>query len=285
MSLLEVTGLDKTFHTRSTSLWRTKRSPYHAVDDVSLTIERGETYSLVGESGAGKSTVGRLILRLVTPDAGSVRLNGTELTSLSDADMRLQRRAMQVVFQNPYGSFNPRHTIGDAIIEPLDYYEIGSASDRRKRVLELAERVGIGAHLLTKYPGHLSGGELQRAAIARVLTVDPELIICDEIVSALDVSIRALVINLMKDLQADLGISYLFIAHDLALVEAISDRVGVMQHGRMVEQGTTADIFERPTQEYTRALLAAIPTGHQRSDVPPTSPAPRATPAERVSAR
>lgn len=273
MTLLDVRGLHKTFSRTQTGLWRTKKTPFVAVDDVSLQVEAGETYSLVGESGAGKSTVGRLILRLIQPDAGNVLLDGVDLVDLSEAEIRAQRRKLQVVFQNPYGSFNPRHTVGHAIREPLDYYDIGTPRDRDARVHELAERVGIGAHLLTKHPGHLSGGELQRAAIARVLTVEPKLIVCDEIVSALDVSIRALVINLLKDLQADLGISYLFIAHDLALVEVISDRVGVMRRGRLVEQGTTRDVFQNPQDEYTRTLLAAIPTGGRPRAAETASPA------------
>lgn len=271
MTLLEVVGLDKTFHTKRATLWRSKPVTHHAVDNVSLSIGEAETYSLVGESGAGKSTVGRLILRLVEPDSGTATMNGVDLLALKPAELRKQRRDLQVVFQNPYGSFNPRHSVGAAILEPLDYYEIGTPEQRRRRVAELAERVGLGSHLLERYPGHLSGGELQRAAIARVLTVEPKLIVCDEIVSALDVSIRALVINLMQDLQRELGVSYLFIAHDLALVEAISDKVGVMQHGRMVEQGATADVFERPQEDYTKALLAAIPTG-QHSPAAPKIP-------------
>ncbi|MET7335412.1 ATP-binding cassette domain-containing protein [Nonomuraea sp. NPDC005650] len=253
MSLLEVEALTKVFR-------RHHGEPGHrAVDQVSFTVEPGETMALVGESGAGKSTTGRLVLRLIEPDSGSVALGGADVRALSRRDLRTFRRRAQMVFQDPHSSLDPRIPIAESVAEPLVVHRIGSRAERRDRVADLLERVGIGAHLLNRYPAQLSGGQLQRAAIARALTTDPELIVCDEPVSALDVSIQAQVINLLTDLQAERGIAYLFITHDLALVEAFADTVAVMRNGAIVEQATVEQLFRAPRQEYTRELLDAVP--------------------------
>lgn len=253
MSLLQVDGLTKTFRRR-------RGEPGHrAVDGVSFTIARGETLALVGESGAGKSTTGRLILRLIEPDAGTVVLGGTDVRALERSALRAFRRRAQMIFQDPYSSLDPRVPIGTSVAEPLAVHRIGTRQERRDRAADLLERAGIGSHLLNRYPAQLSGGQLQRAAIARALMTDPELIVCDEPVSALDVSIRAQVVNLLSDLQAERGISYLFITHDLALVEAFAHKVAVMRNGRIVEQAPVDQLFRDPRQDYTRELLDAVP--------------------------
>jgi len=258
MSLLEVSGLGKTFVTRR-SLLGIPTARVEAVRDVSFTVEPGETLALVGESGTGKSTAGRLVLRLIEPDAGSVRFEGTNVLALSRFELRAMRRRMQMVFQDPYSSLDPRVPIGRSIGEPMLIHFGTPRRERERKTTELLERVGFGADMLVRYPRELSGGQLQRVAIARALTLGPRLIVCDEPVAALDVSVRAQVLNLMAELQRDLGIAYIFISHDLALVEVIAHRVAVMRAGSIVEMGGVRDIFGRPQHAYTRELLAAIP--------------------------
>ena len=255
MSLVEVEGLTKTFRARGGH----KAGAVVAVDQVSFALDVGTTLAVVGESGAGKSTLARLVLRLIEPDSGVVRFDGTELTSLSARTMRQHRRDMQMVFQDPYSSLDPRWTIGRSVTEPLKVHLGTNKSDREKRAKELLDRVGLGRHLTTRLPHQLSGGQLQRVSIARALSVDPKLIVCDESVAALDVSVRAQVLNLLLDLQEERGVAYLFVAHDLAIVARFSDNVLVMRNGKTVETGSTAALFAAPQDPYTRELLATIP--------------------------
>ena len=262
-TLLEVAGLSKTFRAPR-RLFGAQREPQRAVRDVSFTLAPGETLALVGESGAGKSTTGRLVLRLIEPDSGTVRLAGTDLLALGAAELRAQRRRMQMIFQDPFSSLDPRVPIGDSVAEPLLVNFGMKRHERIEQAATLLERCGMGRQHLGRYPADLSGGQLQRAAIARALTLNPDLIVADEPVAALDVSVRAQVLNLMKDLQDEYGIAYLFITHDLALVEVIADRVAVMQGGEIVESGTVEKIFGAPEQPYTKDLLAAIPVPDPR---------------------
>jgi oligopeptide transport system ATP-binding protein len=256
--LLVADDLQKTFGSPRRLLGRT-REPFHAVRGVSFTLAAGETLALVGESGAGKSTTGRLILRLIEPDAGRVEFDGTDVRALSADALRAMRRRMQMIFQDPFGSLDPRVPIGDSVAEPLLVHFRMKHSERLDRAAALLERCGMGTHHLGRYPADLSGGQLQRAAIARALTLSPQLIVADEPVAALDVSVRAQVLNLMKELQEELGMAYLFITHDLALVEVIADRVAVMQHGEIVDEGAVDRIFADAEHEYTKELLSAIP--------------------------
>jgi oligopeptide transport system ATP-binding protein len=258
MTLLSAVGLAKSFPRRH-DLFGRARDHVPAVRDVSFDIAPGETLALVGESGAGKSTVGRLVLRLVEPDSGTVSFEGTDITALDGAAMRKLRQRMQMIFQDPHSSLDPRITVGESIGEPLLVHFRMPRAERRDTAASLLERVGMSHRDLDRLPGALSGGQLQRVAIARALTLKPRLIVCDEPVAALDVSIRAQVINLMKDLQEEMGIAYLFISHDLALVRVIADRVAVMQAGVIVEHGPTDGIFATPRHAYTRELLSAIP--------------------------
>jgi oligopeptide transport system ATP-binding protein len=258
MSLLEVEGLVKRYPVRQGFLGRAKEW-FTAVDDVSLTAERGETVALVGESGAGKSTTGRLVLRLIEPDAGRVRFDGEDVTALDKNSLRRMRLRMQMIFQDPYSSLDPHLPVVESVAEPLQVHFRMGRTDRLRRTAELLDRVGISSNVAERYPAELSGGQLQRAAIARALTMKPDLIVADEPVAALDVSVRAQVLNLMHDLQAELGLTYLFITHDLSLVEVIADRAIVMSTGRIVEQGTVAEIFAAPREAYTKSLLEAIP--------------------------
>jgi peptide/nickel transport system ATP-binding protein len=237
-----------------------------AVDGVSLTIRRGQTFGLVGESGCGKTTLGRTLLRLVEPTRGQVRFDGEDVTSADREQLRTLRRRMQIVFQDPYSSLNPRMTVADILIEPLRVHGLGgSRADRMDLARELLGRVGLDPTHLGRYPHEFSGGQRQRIGIARALSVRPEFIVCDESVSALDVSVQAQILNLLLDLQDEFGLTYLFISHDLSVVNFISDHVGVMNAGQLIESGPAAQIYSQPQQDYTRRLLAAIPRGLRES--------------------
>ena len=257
MPLLEVRNLVKEFG-RTRGLFR-KGAVVRAVNDVSFHIDQGETFGLVGESGSGKTTTGRCILRLIEPTSGEVRFNGEDVLAFSRSRLRAARRDMQIVFQDPYSSLNPRMRVGTIVEEPLIIHGIGSKDERRRRVAELFDLVGLDAAQSTRYPHQFSGGQRQRIGLARALALNPSLIIADEPVSALDVSVQAQVINLLMDLQDRLKLTYLFIAHDLRLVRHICSRVAVMYLGRIVEMGPTERLFASPAHPYTRALLSAIP--------------------------
>ncbi len=256
--ILEVKGLRKYFPIRRGFFQRVV-AQVHAVDGVDLEIHEGRTLGLVGESGCGKSTVGRLILRLLGPDAGQIVFQGTEITDLTPGEMLPFRRRMQIVFQDPYGSLNPRMTVGQTIDEGVRRLGISDSGKRRRRVEALLERVGLPGHVADRYPHEFSGGQRQRIGIARALSVEPALIVCDEPVSALDVSVQAQIINLLKDLQEDLGLSYLFIAHDLNLVQYFSDQVAVMYGGQIMEYAPAEELQKRPFHPYSQGLVAAVP--------------------------
>ncbi len=257
MPLLEVRHLVKEF-SRSRGLFA-PRSIVRAVDDISFTVEEGETFGLVGESGSGKTTTGRCILRLIEPTSGEVRFKDEDVLSFSKSRLRQARRDMQIVFQDPYSSLNPRMRVGAIVEEPLIIHRIGGKAERRARVAELFDLVGLDPSQLARYPHQFSGGQRQRIGLARALALNPSLVIADEPVSALDVSVQAQVINLLMDLQERLKLTYLFIAHDLRLVRHICSRVAVMYLGKIVEIGETDALFALPAHPYTRALLSAIP--------------------------
>ncbi|MCZ2259003.1 ABC transporter ATP-binding protein [Sporosarcina sp. G11-34] len=256
--LLKVEGLKQYFPIKGGMLGRTVNH-VKAVDDISFEVYEGETVSIVGESGCGKSTTGRAILRLEEPTEGKVTFNNVELTSISKRDMRRQRKDLQIIFQDPYASINPRQTVSDILNEAMTIQNSVPPKKRRQRIIELLETVGLNEYQADRYPHEFSGGQRQRIGIARALAVDPKLIICDEAVSALDVSIQAQVLNLLEELQDEFNLTYLFISHDLGVVRHISDRVIVMYLGKIVEIGDTNSIFENPKHPYTNALLSAIP--------------------------
>src|SRR5215216_5714256 len=258
-ALLSVRNLVMHFPLTQGIIFQRKVGAVQAVDGVSFGVKRGETLGLVGESGCGKSTTGRAILQLYKPTAGQVIFNGHDLTKQQGKELRANRRKMQMVFQDPYASLNPRMSVRDIISEPLVIHGLGNANERRERVTELMRVVGLNPYYASRYPHEFSGGQRQRIGIARSLAVSPDFIVCDEPVSALDVSIQAQIINLLEELQEQFGLTYLFIAHDLAVVRHISDRVAVMYLGEIVEEADTEEIFERPLHPYTRALLASIP--------------------------
>jgi oligopeptide transport system ATP-binding protein len=256
--LVEVRNLTKHFPVRRGVL-RRQVGAIQAVDGVTFDIHGGETLGLVGESGSGKSTTGRTLLQLERATSGTVRFQGEDLTSADAAQVRAARRHMQMIFQDPYASLNPRLTVARTVGEPLDIHGIGDPRERGARVAELLEMVGLEAHHGDRYPHEFSGGQRQRVGIARALATGPRLVVADEPISALDVSIQAQIVNLLGDLKDELGLTYLFIAHDLSMVRHISDRVAVMYLGRIVELGRTDDLFDRPLHPYTRALISAIP--------------------------
>lgn len=267
--LLKVEDLKKYFPIR-TGLFSRKTGDVKAVDGISFEVFEGETLGIVGESGCGKSTTGRVIMRLHEATDGRVTFDGVELNSLSNDAMRKVRRDIQMVFQDPYASLNPRHSIGKILEEPLIVHGIGTAAERKKKVIEFLEVVGLSAYHAKRYPHQFSGGQRQRIGIARALMTNPKLIIADEPVSALDVSIQAQVLNLMKRLQEDLKLTYIFIAHDLGVVRHISDRVGVMYLGKMVELSNSEELYENPLHPYTQALLSAVPVpdpGFERDQI------------------
>ena len=257
-SVLEVEDLKTYFPVRKGLLRRTV-GQVHAVDGVSFAIGAGETLGLVGESGCGKTTVGRTVLRLIEPTAGTIRLGGRDITRLSRAELRPLRREMQIIFQDPFSSLNPRMRAGDIVGEPLKVHGTVPARERRERIAALFARVGLSAAQMDNYPHQFSGGQRQRIGIARALALEPDFIVCDEAISALDVSIQAQVINLLEELQEQFTLTYLFIAHDLSVVRHISDRVAVMYVGKIVELTTRDLLYERPLHPYTKALLSAVP--------------------------
>jgi len=259
-TLLEVEDLKMYFPVTSGIVFQQKVADVKAVDGVSFTLKKGETLGLVGESGCGKTTAGRTILQLYKPTEGSIKFNGTELNGLKGNSLRAIRRDMQMIFQDPYGSLNPRMTCGDIVGEPLKVHKLTSSrQEYKERVSELLSTVGLSPYMSERYPHEFSGGQRQRIGIARALAVNPSLIVCDEPVSALDVSIQAQVINLLEDLQEKLDLTYIFIAHDLSVVKHISDRIAVMYLGHIVEIADRNELYENPVHPYTQALLSAIP--------------------------
>ncbi len=257
--LLQARNLVKHFRLPGGWLARDHRF-VHAVDDVSFEVRSGEVFGVVGESGSGKTTLGRLLLRLIEPTAGSVVFEGQELTSMSEGSLRQLRRDIQVVFQNPFASLDPRMTVEDVLAEPLRTHDVVPRDGRRDRTIELLQQVGLGPQHVGRYPHELSGGQAQRVAIARALALQPKLLILDEPTSALDVSVQAQILGVLERLRDQRGLTYVFISHDLAVVRHISDRIGVMYLGKLVETGPSAELFRHPLHPYTQALLGAVPT-------------------------
>jgi oligopeptide transport system ATP-binding protein len=257
--LLEVSGLVKYFPIKQGILIDREVDQVRAVDGISFEVGRGETLGLVGESGSGKSTACRAVLQLIKPTSGSVRFEGREIAGLGRRQMRPLRREMQMIFQDPYASLNPRKRVGQIVGDPLKRQGVSSGSELRRQVQELLERVGLSSEHYNRFPHEFSGGQRQRIGIARALSLKPKLVICDEPVSALDVSIQAQIVNLLDDLQDEFGLAYLFVAHDIGIVRHISDRIAVMNEGKIVEQGTADQVCETPKDEYTKKLLAAVP--------------------------
>ena len=263
--LLSVADLSKWFPVRKGLLIERTVDHVKAVDGISFEIAEGQTLGLVGESGSGKSTTGYCVLQLLKPTGGSVRFMGQELTTMGHGDLREMRKEMQIVFQDPYSSLDPRMTVGDIVAEPLIVHRIGTRRDRSTRVRELLDIVGFNPSYTNRYPHEFSGGQRQRIGIARALALSPKLIVCDEPVSALDVSIQAQILNLLKDLQHDFALTYLFIAHDLAVVRSMSDRIAVMNKGVLVEIGPAEEVYTAPKDDYTKALLSAVPIPDPRA--------------------
>ncbi len=262
--LLEITNLSKEFDV-SKGLFFSNGARVKAVQNVSFKVFKGETLGLVGESGCGKSTLGRCLLRLIEPTSGQVIFDGQDLVKASSAEMTKLRRRMQIIFQDPYASLNPRMTVGQMLEEPMRIHGLySSGPERQQRIQKLLDLCGLRREAVSKYPHEFSGGQRQRVCIARALAVEPDLIVCDEPVSALDVSIQAQIVNLLEDLQKELKLTYLFIAHDLKVVEHISTRVAVMYLGKVVEMGPTDQLYENPQHPYTKALLSAIPVANPR---------------------
>jgi len=258
-NLLEIKNLKKYFNLRSGLLFQRGSEIVKAVNDISFNIKEGKTFGLVGESGCGKSTTVRVILRLTPPTGGSAIYNGENLFNLSSQEMFRRRREMQIIFQDPYASLSPRMTIGDIISEPLEIHEVGDKKSRMKRVKELLDTVGLNPEHINRYPHEFSGGQRQRVGVARALALTPKLLLCDEPVSALDVSVQAQILNLLADLQKEFNLTYLFIAHDLSVVKHVSDRIGVMYLGKIVEVADSVELYEKPLHPYTMGLLSAIP--------------------------
>ena len=263
-SLLTVTDLTKHFPVRKGILWEKTVGYVKAVDGVTFSIPEGKTLGLVGESGSGKSTTGYCILQLIRPTAGSIRFQGKELTTLKGEQLRRTRQEMQIVFQDPYSSLDPRMTVGNIVSEPLEVHGMGTRRSRTETVRRLLEVVGFNPNFTNRYPHEFSGGQRQRIGIARALALNPKLIVCDEPVSALDVSIQAQILNLLKDLQRDFGLTYLFISHDLAVVRTMSDEIAVMNQGKLVEVGPAEQVYTHPKEEYTKALFTAVPVPDPR---------------------
>lgn len=256
-NLIEVRGLCKYFNAKK-GIFQ-KKSYLKAVDDVSLYIKKGETLGLVGESGCGKTTFGRTLLKLYNPTNGTILYNGEDISGLNVKQMLPYRKKMQMIFQDPYASLDPRLTVGDIVGEPLDIYKICSGKEREERIKYFLDKVGLDTSHISRYPHEFSGGQRQRIGIARSLAVNPEFIVCDEPISALDVSIQAQVINMIEDLQKDFNLTYLFIAHDLSMVKHISNRVGIMYLGKLVEIAESNEVYKNPVHPYTNALLSSIP--------------------------
>ena len=263
-NLLEVTDLVKHFPIKRGILIDREVDQVRAVDGVSFNVREGKTLGLVGESGSGKSTACRAVLQLITPTSGSVRFDGSEIAGLGRRQMRPLRREMQMIFQDPYASLNPRKRIGQIVGDPLRRQGIASGSELRERVMELLERVGLSSEHYNRFPHEFSGGQRQRIGIARALAPKPKLVIADEPVSALDVSIQAQIVNLLDDLQDEFGLTYLFVAHDIGVVRHISDRIAVMHDGKIVEQGSADQVCEAPVDPYTKKLLSAVPVPDPR---------------------